>query len=52
MVEGIFSEDQILYGISRAVKEKASDHLRREALGLTLGVAVRKLEQETGDIEW
>ncbi|KAH3784571.1 hypothetical protein DPMN_162530 [Dreissena polymorpha] len=51
MSEGIFSEDQILYGLRRALRGKASEHLRRAGVGLTLDVAVRKLEQEFGCIK-
>ncbi|KAH3747665.1 hypothetical protein DPMN_182094 [Dreissena polymorpha] len=51
MAEGIFSEDQILYGLRRAFRGKASDHLRRAGVGLTLDVAVRKLEQDICCIE-
>ncbi|KAH3890433.1 hypothetical protein DPMN_014514 [Dreissena polymorpha] len=49
--EGIFSGDQILYGLRRALRGKASYHLRRAGVGLTLDAAVRKLEQEFGCIE-
>lgn len=51
VADDVFNQDQILYGIRRALKGKASDHLRRAGTGLTLDTAIRKLEREFGSIE-
>ena len=51
IADKVYSEDQILYGIRRALRGKASDQLRRAGTGLSLQDAIRKLESEFGSID-
>ena len=49
--EKIFTEEQILLGIRRAVKGTASDVLRRLGTGVTVEAVIKKLQSTFGSIE-
>lgn len=51
LMESVFTDDQILYGLRRALKGKACDQLRRAGTGITLDTAMRKLDNEFGSID-
>lgn len=51
MAENIFSKEQILLGIRRAIKGSASDVLRRLGIGVDIKVVMEKLQSTFGSIE-
>ena len=51
IVEKVFSEEQIMQGIRRALKGNASDVVRRLGTGVTVRQIMDKLESTFGNIE-
>lgn len=51
VVEKVFSEEQILLGIRRAMKGNASDVVRRLGTGVTVQQVITKLDSTFGNIE-
>ena len=49
--ETIFTEEQVLLGIRRAVKGNASDVLHRLGTGVSVEALINKLESTSGSIE-
>ena len=51
IVEKVFSEEQIMQGIRRALKGNSSDVVRRLGTGVTVKQIIDKLESTFGNIE-